>query len=128
MKTNTMRVKVDIDEIYPILQPALDGIKKAQERKWEETVDAEYKKQVQWHLRRWYHRFIKHYVPTREIVQEYLKTTEEYTLWAFLETKQITNYKDLIELYKNKVKIKREQFIINMTVSDYNTLMSWKKD
>ena len=128
MKINTMRVKVDIDDIYPVLQPALDGIQKAREKDWEKKINNEYEKQVKWHPRRWYHRFIKHTVPTREQVQAYLEDTEDYTVWAFFESKQITDYKELIDLYKNKVKIKQEKFVINMAVDDYNTLMSWKKD
>ena len=127
MKTNTMRVKIDIDEIYPVLQSALDGIQNVREKSWEKKIDKEYKKQVQWHPKRWYHRFIKHTVPTREQVQEYLEDTEEYTVWAFFESKQIKDYKELIELYNNKVKIKQEKFEINMAIDDYNALMSWKK-
>jgi len=126
MKTNTMRVKIDIDEIYPVLQTALDGIKKTQKTNWEKKIDEEYKKQVRWHPKRWHHRFIKHTVPTREQVQEYLEGTEEFD-WAFLESDQLKNYKDLIELYNNKVKIKQEKFEINMAIDDYNALMSWKK-
>ena len=126
MKMPTMQAP--IKELGPIAVKALKQMRERADKEWNKEVDEVWAKQEG---RQWFWIGPLSWPTTRDEVEEMLGKVDKPSQMKFhstfrriyLQTRQVSTYKDFIALHKNK-----PDTIVTLSVEDYNVLLTWDGD